>query len=123
MTPKLPALLKSKIYKTGQTRGADNDVIYQNRVNRNNTVLIPYQFSNPIEYPDDSDSFENGYIVLLRPDTYSNKSETKTDLEQRGLVLGSNCLIFYETRADWDQYNPAALGWKPATRHLHKANL
>jgi hypothetical protein len=42
--PKLPQLLERKIYKTGQTRGADDDVIYQNRVGRNSTVLIPYQF-------------------------------------------------------------------------------
>lgn len=28
----LPKLLKTKIYKTGQTRGADDDSIYQNRV-------------------------------------------------------------------------------------------
>ena len=40
--PKLPALLDRKISKTGQTRGADDDVIYQNRVNRCNTVLIPF---------------------------------------------------------------------------------
>lgn len=40
--PKLPQLLDRKIYKTGQTRGADDDVIYQNRVARNSTVLIPY---------------------------------------------------------------------------------
>ena len=41
--PKLPNLLGRKISKTGQTRGADDDVIYQNRVNRSNTVLIPYK--------------------------------------------------------------------------------
>lgn len=27
-----PKLVQTKIYKTGQTRGADDDVIYQNRV-------------------------------------------------------------------------------------------
>ena len=32
--PKLPSLLDRKIYKTGQTRGADDDEIYQNRVSR-----------------------------------------------------------------------------------------
>lgn len=37
-----PKLLDTKIYKTGQTRGADDDVIYQNRVSRTSTVLIPY---------------------------------------------------------------------------------
>lgn len=34
--------VNTKLYKTGQTRGADDDVIYQNRVKRNSTVLIPY---------------------------------------------------------------------------------
>ena len=43
-TPRIPALLDRKIYKTGQTRGADDDVIYQNRVGRNSTVLIPYAY-------------------------------------------------------------------------------
>jgi hypothetical protein len=41
-TPKLPSLLDRKIYKTGQTRGASDDEIFQNRVERNSTVLIPY---------------------------------------------------------------------------------
>ncbi len=40
--PKLPQLLDRKIYKSGQTRGADDDEIYQNRVNRNSTALIRY---------------------------------------------------------------------------------
>lgn len=38
---KLPPLVERKIYKTGQTRGASNSEIYQNRVGRNSTVLIP----------------------------------------------------------------------------------
>lgn len=42
-TEYLPASVKTKIYKTGQTRGADDDVIYQNRVGRNSTVIIPYE--------------------------------------------------------------------------------
>jgi hypothetical protein len=39
--PKLPQLLERKTYKTGQTRGAD-DEIYQNRVSRTSTALIPF---------------------------------------------------------------------------------
>ena len=42
MTTITPKLVQTKIYKTGQTRGADDDVIYQNRVGRNSTVLIWY---------------------------------------------------------------------------------
>lgn len=36
----IPKAVNTKIYKTGQTRGADDDVIFQNRVSRNSTVLI-----------------------------------------------------------------------------------
>ena len=39
----IPKAVDTKIYKTGQTRGADDDVIFQNRVSRNSTVLIPYK--------------------------------------------------------------------------------
>lgn len=113
--PKLPALISRKIYKTGQTRGADDDVIYQNRVNRNNTVLIPYQFSNPIIYPDNEEVFEKGFIVLVPPEIYFSDREIHSTLEQRGLALGSNCLVFYYTRADWEQYSPIERRWKPAT--------
>ena len=44
MTKKLPKyqIARKKKSKTGQTRGADDDVIFQNRVSRNNTVLIPF---------------------------------------------------------------------------------
>lgn len=112
--PKLPELLKSKIYKTGQTRGADDDVIFQNRVGRNSTVLIPYQFSNPIVYPAGENSFENGFIVLIPPETYFHTNNVENALGQRGLELGVNCLVFYETRHDWDKHNPDRIGWVAA---------
>ena len=64
--PKLPKLLDNKIYKTGQTRGADDDVIYQNRVSRTSTVLIPYTIWDQVSSSIDDDSlFENGFITLL----------------------------------------------------------
>ena len=67
--PKLPALLQRKIYKTGQTRGADDDVIFQNRVNRNSTVLIPIDFFESCQFAPDNDGvYENGFIVLVKPE-------------------------------------------------------
>ena len=55
----------TKIYKTGQTRGADDDVIYQNRVLRNSTVLIPYrEYQNCKIAPSNNGIFENGYIAV-----------------------------------------------------------
>ena len=71
--PKIPSLLDRKIYKTGQTRGADDDVIYQNRVGRNSTVLIPYAYFDSCKIaPDNEGQFERGFIVLIKPEDYFN---------------------------------------------------
>ncbi len=115
--PKLPSLLDRKIYKTGQTRGADDDVIYQNRVGRSSTVLIPYACWNLCAKPQDGESqYENGFIVLLSPSEYFDNPNITADLTAKGLVLGSNALVFYETREDWNANNPDDLKWKPAKK-------
>ncbi|MEZ4211235.1 MAG: BstXI family restriction endonuclease [Candidatus Paceibacterota bacterium] len=112
-------MLDRKIYKTGQTRGADDDVIFQNRVGRNSTVLIPFQFWNEsFAYPDGETSFENGFIVLLTPSVYFEDKNIADTLKNKSLRLGENCLVFYETRADWDKYNPSKLKWSPAESRI-----
>ena len=63
--PHIPTLLERKLYKTGQTRGADDDEIYQNRVSRNSTVLIPYRFYKK-EFSD-NDIFAVSYTHLTLP--------------------------------------------------------
>lgn len=113
--PKLPKLLGRKIYKTGQTRGADDDVIYQNRVGRNSTVLIPYHcwdVCSPVKTVTD---YERGFIVLVSPSEYFGNPNITAELEGRGLAIGTNALVFYETRKDWIRHNPDALNWTPAT--------
>lgn len=113
--PKLPKLLESKIYKTGQTRGADDDVIFQNRVNRNSTVLIPYDFYEQTKTaPDNNGIFENGFIVLINPIEYFENSKSDQQLQLKGLKIGENALLFYETRQQWNSYNPLDLKLKPA---------
>lgn len=107
----LPQLLQRKIYKTGQTRGADDDVIFQNRVGRNSTVLIPYHFFGS---PPPEGGFENGFIVLLSPTFYFSTQNITDVLRQSNLVLGQNCLVFYETRIEWEAHNPDEIGWQPA---------
>lgn len=115
--PRLPQLLDRKIYKTGQTRGADDDVIYQNRVGRNSTVLIPYLFWNEsFKFPEGEDSFENGFIVLIPPITYFENKDILNTLKNKSLTLGENCIVFYETRQDWEKYNPDKMGWLPAQK-------
>lgn len=110
--PKLPNLLSRKISKTGQTRGADDDVIYQNRVNRSNTVLIPYhQWISDKYLRENSSHFEKGYIVLINPEDYFSFPDPEGTLKNTGLELGQNCLVFYETRHDWNAHNPEDFGW------------
>ncbi|MFN8356779.1 MAG: BstXI family restriction endonuclease [Spirosomataceae bacterium] len=114
--PALPQLLKSKIYKTGQTRGADDDVIFQNRVNRNSTVLIPYNFYNAAQTaPDNNGLFENGFIVLMNPNYYFQTPDIDEELSSKNLILGVNTLLFYETRQEWNDYNPYTHNFTPAT--------
>lgn len=120
--PKLPKLLERKIYKTGQTRGADDDEIYQNRVGRNSTVLIPFhQFENYYYDKVYSLKFENGYIVLISPKDFFNP-ESKNVIKNFNLVLGENLLIFFETREDWLKYNPEKLGYKVASSRTSPLN-
>lgn len=114
--PKLPALLDRKLQKTGQTRGADDDEIYQNRVGRSNTVLIPFhQWQHNEELRAHSEQFEMGYIVLIAPVDYFSHENDTDYLRSYHLELGVNCLVFYETRADWEKYSPIMRGWHFAT--------
>lgn len=113
--PRLPSLLDRKIYKSGQTRGADDDVIYQNRVNRNNTVLIPYHvWINDDKLRQMANDFEKGYIVLINPTEYYSNPNAEEMLMKYNLKLGENCLLFYETRPDWTEYNPDNYGLQKA---------
>lgn len=121
--PKLPQLLDRKIYKTGQTRGADDDVIYQNRVSRTSTVLIPYRLWRDVSSPPEGENtFESGFLCLIKPYDYFGSQNIDRDLEQLGLALGVNTLVFYQTRSDWDTYNPENLGWLPATNRTAPLN-
>ena len=110
---KLPHLLSRKIYKTGQTRGADDDVIYQNRVSRNSTVLIPFELilsegNRDVLRKD----YDNGYIVLIPPDYLfgERRNETLSIMNDCELILGVNCLVFYSQRYQYVDYNPRDFG-------------
>jgi hypothetical protein len=111
----LPAVIAKKIEKTGYTRGAEKDTVYQNRVRRCSTVLIPVS-SWKVGLIIPSDSFENSYIVLISPEDYfSNSPPTPNPSLPKNLKLGKNLLVLYETRSQWLSYNPSQYNWKPAT--------
>lgn len=115
--PKLPKLLNTKIYKTGTTRGADDDVIYQNRVSRKSTVLIPFSLWDTVKFPpEEEDSFESGFICLLTPVEYFETKNIQLVLANKGLILGTNALVFYQVRDDWNKFPPEGHGWTPANR-------
>lgn len=102
----LPDSIQEKLTKTGYTRGADDDVIYQNRVLRNNTVLIPFQeFELCRQAPTQNGVFEKGFTVLIKPEDYFNPANVKR-IGRLGLSLGENLLVFYETRKQWQDYPP-----------------
>jgi hypothetical protein len=111
--PALPSLLDRKIYKTGQTRGADDDQIFQNRVGRNSTVLIPlsvwmaHRVARELQY-------ENGYIILVSPPAYF-ESGGPAALKKDGVDVGRNALVFYELRSHWNRWHPDKLGLKVPT--------
>ena len=115
----LPPLIKQKIYKTGQTRGADDDEIYQNRVGRNSTVLIPHAMLSSCLVPDDgTGEYEKGYIVLVPPTTYFGVDDGDGLLAADGLALGTNALLFFQSRADWNGFDPESLGMGHATSRI-----
>lgn len=114
--PKLPQLLDRKIYKTGQTRGADDDEIYQNRVSRTGTVLIPHACFE--RWLVNEQIYEKGSIVLISPDTYFGDADITATLAKGGLTLGVNAVVFYETKAQWLKYNPDELHWTPADQRV-----
>jgi hypothetical protein len=118
--PALPKLLDRKLYKAGQTRGADDDEIFQNRVLRNSTVLIPYDCWNVCQHPPAGEAaYESGYIVLISPGEYFSRPERPAELAAQGLILGTNAAVFYETRVQWLAHNPDELHWTPATSRLN----
>ena len=107
----LPYAINRKIYKTCQTRGADNDEIFQNRVKRDGTVLIRFS-SYKAGQIKNLEKFLNGYIVLIRPEDYFSLELHEAFPE---LKLGENMLVFYERRSDWDKWNPDVMLWTCAS--------
>ncbi|MFN8184069.1 MAG: BstXI family restriction endonuclease [Candidatus Nanopelagicales bacterium] len=100
--PPLPPLIQQKLTKTGYTRGATTKEIFQNRVTRNNTVLIPWEFWDDCKEPDDgSDGYEKGFIVLVEPSWYFTTDGAADVLAAEGIQLGLNALLLYRKRPDW----------------------
>jgi len=105
--PRLPRLVEQKLVKTGYTRGATIKEIYQNRVTRNNPVLIPWDIWDRCKSPSDgSDRYENGFIVLIEPSWYFTTPDADLQMKARALELGVNALLIFRHRQDWENLRP-----------------
>lgn len=101
----LPEFIQKKLMKTGYTRGAEPNTIYQNRVTRNNTVVIPHRYWELCR-PEESEPYEKGFIVTVVPSWYFEDVQRHETLEAQGIQLGTNALLLYELRSDWAAYGP-----------------
>lgn len=110
----MPPLFKKKLDKTRQTRGASNNEIYQNRVARYGTVLIPLSHWAECQLPT-GEAYERGAIALVDAGVYFADRDVLASLELR---LGDNALVFYAQRADWLAHPPDDQGWQPATSRI-----
>ena len=115
---RLPTLLDRKIYKTGQTRGADLEAIYQNRVSRNSTAVIRFENYEKYELVRNM-NYENGYVVLVSPKTYFKE---KSRIDTLKLKLGENLLIFYQKRDEWEEWSPEKFNLKVASARKNPLN-
>jgi len=113
-TPRFPPSVDRKLYKTGQTRGATPAEIYQNRVGRNSTVLVPFSHWRQCQLPE-GESYEKGSICLIAPEDYFADPKA---LAAQGLVLGETALVFYSRQADWRRWPPDVEGWVPAESRI-----
>lgn len=104
-SPKLPKLLNSKIYKTSQTRGSQTSEVYQNRVSRNSTVLIPFEWWHVCKEPEPGISYEQGFIVLVDPDWFLDEAEAIEILKEQEIYLGKNALLNFQRREQWDRFD------------------
>ncbi|MCH7493150.1 BstXI family restriction endonuclease [bacterium] len=108
----LPEFVAKKIYKTGQTRGADDDQPFQNRVLRSSTVLIPYSLWSRNKTVR-THSFACGAIILVEPPTYAGWLAAGSI--PPGVVIGTNALVYYETRQQWTKHPPHNWGFVAAS--------
>lgn len=69
--------------------------------------MIPFDFyERCLTAPDNNGVYENGYIVLIKPEAYYDNPHVITFMNRSNLELGVNALLFYETRSQWNNYHP-----------------
>ena len=96
---------KNKIQKAGYCtpRGGDKGG-YQNHVNRNSKVIIPYEKLPEVNL----ENYKNGYVIRLFPSQYFSEKFTvcKEFINNPAVVVGDNAFVLYRTYKDLESFPP-----------------
>ena len=82
---------------------------YQNHVNRNSKVIIPYEKLSEVNL----NNYKDGYVIRIFPSQYfSGKNVVKKEFaNNNSVVVGSNAFLLYRTYDDFTSLPPLA-EWK-----------
>lgn len=77
---------------------------YQNHVNRNSKVIIPYEKYSEVTLS----NYQDGYVIRLFPSQYfSDKSVVKAEfINNTDIEVGKNAFILYRTYEDYEKFPP-----------------
>lgn len=93
---------------------------YQNHVNRNSKVIIPYEML--CKHKVNLDNYKDGYVIRLFPSQYfSSKHTVSKDFQKNNsvivggkvikIIVGKNAFVLYRTYEDYETLPPLK-GWK-----------
>lgn len=110
----------SKLKKAGYAtpRGGDKNG-YQNHVNRNNRVIIPFKRLASANLP----NYEDGYIISFTPEEYFIGPKTPNPdvtTSYPDIEVGVNAFVVYRTLAQFRQYPPLD-SWQPREMQIDGA--
>jgi len=77
---------------------------YQNHVNRNSKVIIPYEKLSEVTLS----NYKDGYVIRLFPSQYfSSKNVVKECfINNHSVIVGDNAFVLYRTYEDFNNYPP-----------------
>lgn len=82
---------------------------YQNHVNRNSKVIIPYEKLAEVNL----DNYKDGYVIRLFPTQYFISKHVVNEIFQNdtSVIVGKNAFILYRTYEDFKNFPPLP-GWQ-----------
>ena len=77
---------------------------YQNHVNRNSKVIIPYEKLPEVTL----DNYKDGYVIRIFPSQYFSSKHVVRDefLNNNSVIVGENAFVLYRTYEDFETLPP-----------------